>query len=102
MSCLTCLPSNSSRIFNEIPDGELNCVNLDFSTSQRFDPNSLIVRLDGIVLEPIQYSVGVDEKSFSLIVDPSNPKALNEAPRSEESLRIDYNTKPDTDCLTIL
>lgn len=100
MTCITLFPSGNKRIYNEKPGGLFNCVNLSFTTLNKFNPDTLIVRLDGNTLDPDQYTTGVDEKSFTLIVDASDPKALNSAPESDECLRVDYTKKPDTDCIT--
>lgn len=105
MSCITCLPNSSSssssadRIFNEKPSGAFDCINLTYSTSNVFDPDTLIVRLDGIALDPEQYIIDVSNQSFTLIVDSTDAKALNTAPCNDECLRVDY-TKPSSGTTT--
>ena len=102
-SCITCLPASvNQRIFNEKPGGAFDCVNLTFTTANKFRSETFIVRLDGDTLDPTQYTIGVDEQSFTLIVDAADAKALNSPPESDECLRVDYTKKPDTNCITHL
>lgn len=103
--CISNLPSCSGetqRVFNETPIGVYDCVNVDFSAAQAFEPSSLIIRLDGITLDPAQYIINGDNQSFTLSIDAANPKALNAPPHSDESLRIDYNPLPMGSCITFL
>lgn len=115
MSCVTSLPNcsgsssgeSSTRVYNEIPTGAINCVNLTFATFAEFDPDTLIVRLDGIVLDPDQYTIGINNQSFTLIVDADDPKALHSPPSHGEVIRVDYTLQGSggsspNDCLTLL
>jgi hypothetical protein len=110
MSCITGLPScggssDSTRVYNEKPAGLFDCINLVFTTSQIFLPDTIIVRLDGVALDPTQYVLGVDNQTITLNVDASNPKALNIAPDNEECLRVDYDVISSASsggCITFL
>lgn len=103
MSCISCLPNTTvNRIFNEKPGGLFDCINLTFTTLFKFDPETVVIRLDGNTLDPSQYSLGGDNQSFTLIIDSEDAKALSEAPRDDECLRVDYNRSPETNCITIL
>lgn len=96
-----CIP----RIYNEKPSGENNCVNIEYVASAVFEPTSLIVRLDGIVLDPSQYLISPDNMTITLVIDPTDVKALHAPLDSEECLRIDYNTPgtvSDDACITSL
>jgi hypothetical protein len=100
---LTQLPKYCrERIYNEIPGGAVDCSNVTFTTAQKIVPGSLIVRLDGVALDPTQYTIAGNNQGFTLIVAPTDPKALNKAPGNAESLRVDYNESAATDCLTLL
>jgi len=106
--CLSTLPNCSgggaaTRLYNEKPSGLFDCMNVSYTTAQVFDPATFVVRLDGIVLDPTQYTLGGDNRSFDLIVNPTDIKALNKAPDSEECLRVDYNASASsTGCITFL
>jgi hypothetical protein len=101
VSCLTSLPQTcTERVFNEKPTGSFDDLNLTFLTAQPFVFGSLVVRLDGVTLDPDQYIVG--PSGFTLLVDASDPKALNRAPRGDECLRVDYDVSAQNGCLTIL
>jgi hypothetical protein len=100
--CISCLPMGSSRVFNEKPGGLFDCINLTYTTATKFYPESLIIRLDGIALDPAQYTIDINEMSFTLLVNANDSKSLSCPPASDECLRVDYNKKPDTDCITLL
>ena len=103
-SCLTILPNTcSDRIYNEKPGGLYNCINLTYTTLTAFDPDSVVIRLLGNTLDPTQYSLGVDNQSFTLIVDTTDITALQCPPEAEDCLRIDYDLDTTSDvCLTLL
>jgi hypothetical protein len=105
--CPTGGGDGSTRIYNEKPTGDNNCVNLTYQSSNVFDPASLIIRLDGITLDPDQYSIDADNQTFTLIVDNNDIKALHSPLDSHECLRIDYNipatgSVASNDCISIL
>jgi hypothetical protein len=110
MSCITGLPSCKSaaenRIYNEKPSGAFDCVNTIYTTAQPFAPDTILVRLDGVALDPSQYTLGGDNQTITLIVDANDPKALNEPLDNEECLRVDYNINDSAitgdDCITFL
>lgn len=91
------------RIYNEKPIGENDCVNLVYQAANVFDPASLIIRLDGIVLDPTQYIINANNQIFTLVIDAANIKALHSPLDSTECLRIDYNKVQDqSNCISIL
>lgn len=96
MTCLIKLPRDNDtgvvlRIYNERPGGLYNCVNTVFTTASEFFPTTLVVRLDGVNLDPSQYVISQDNQGFTLIVDAENSKALNAPPENQESLKVDYD-----------
>jgi len=104
-----CISQQSSsgecqRIYDEKPIGANDCVNLIYNAANVFDPESLIVRLDGITLDPSQYSIDPNNQTFTLIIDTTNIKALHAPLNSEECLRIDYNLLADSSgsCISVL
>lgn len=93
--------SQLPRIYNETPSGAVDCVNLTYVAAKRFDPDSLIVRIDGIVLDPEQYTVLPDNQSFTLVIDPSDINALSCPPSDSEKVKIDYNSQ-EPSCINLL
>lgn len=102
-ACLTSLPKKCrDRVYQEIPGGTLDCVNIDYSTAFEFVEETLLIRLDGVTLDPSQYTVGGDFQSFTLIVDVDDANALNAPPGPSEVLTVDYDKAPSTKCMIIL
>lgn len=103
MTCVTSLPGSCpDRVYNEKPSGAYDCVNLTYTTAQKFDPDTIVIRLDGNTLDPIQYTLGVDNQSFDLLIDTTSPKALQCALNQDECLRIDYDPGSSSSCITFM
>lgn len=96
--------SECTRVYNETPTGENNCVNLEYQAANVFAPDSLIVRLDGIVLDPNQYIIDTNNRTFTLVIDQTSSDALHTPLDSTESLKIEYNKSQNSDstCITQL
>jgi hypothetical protein len=94
MSCIAMIPSPgftaSSFVFNETPIGATNCLNLFFTTQYKILSGTLKVRIDGVNLDEKSFLIGADNQSFTLVLNPSDRDALNHAPSSSESIRVDY------------
>ena len=81
----------ASLVITEFPGGDINCSNVDFTTSVPFVANSLEVFLGGRRLTGgLDYTVGVDLQSFKLIIDPDDHKRLNEPPDGSEDLVVSF------------
>ena len=84
-------PGTTSDRVTEIPGGPINCVNIDFTTSQEFVPGTLEVYLGGRRLTPgLDFIEGGDNQSFQLLIDPSDHRRLNSAPDGSEDLLVSY------------
>ena len=112
-TCITCLPSsdsngnNATRIYNEKAAGLYNCVNITYTTANIFDPESLVIRLDGITLDPDQYTINAGNNSFTLIIEPNDINALNSPLDPGECLRVDYSlsssgTNTSNQCISFI
>jgi hypothetical protein len=83
----------------ELALGVKNCVNVSFTTTHEFIPGSLQVILSSIDLNGIQtdpnrdFDVHPDNKSFTLLLDPTKPYRLNAPPRCGETLFVRYNKR---------
>lgn len=77
-------------VLNEIPTGDLNCSNLDFVTNNEFLSDTIEVFLDGRKLDTVDYTVGLDNQSFTLVLDPNNNNSLNKPPRYNEIISVNY------------
>jgi hypothetical protein len=85
---------NGLPVVNEIPTGDKNCINLDYSTDFEFIPNTLEVFLSGIKLEiNIDYTENVGNQGFTVILNTANGSRLNKAPMPNESLTVNYSRK---------
>ncbi len=100
--CISQQGSECTRIYNEKPSGDNDCINLAYQAANVFDPASLIVRLDGIVLDPTQYIIDANNQDFTLVVNADDIKALHAPLDSTECLRIDYNKAAESNCISIL
>lgn len=83
--------ASAPRVYNETPSGAVNCVNTTYVAMSRFDPNSLIVKIDGLILEPDQYTIEPDMQTFTLVINADNVNALHSPLSSSENIKIDYN-----------
>ena len=90
MTCVLQLPSPGAYIVHETPAGAVNGLNLAYTTAEVFVPATLQVWLDGHRLDPLDYTIGLDSKSFTLTLQPSNPNRLNQPPQDTEEMRVDY------------
>lgn len=93
--------AGTPRIYNETPTGDVDCVNTTYQAANEFDPDSLIVKIDGIILCPNQYLINADNRTFSLVIDPTDVNALHCPLSSSESIKIDYNSSIHA-CITSL
>jgi len=74
-----------------IPNGDLDCSNINFTLDSEAEPDTLEVILDGNILtRGLDFTVGADNKSFSLIIQPDSSNRLNSPPGSTEELRVNY------------
>lgn len=100
--CVVRLPKCPERVFHETPGGVINCVNLVYTTANKFDPDTLVVKVDGNVKTPIlDYTIAANNQGFTFIVDPSDGNRLNSPLRPTEELRVDY-TPLNTGCIVEL
>lgn len=84
-------PGSPGSRKTEIPTGDTNCSNLQFTTSNNFVEGSLEVYNDGIRLIPgVEYSEGGNLKSFTLILTPGSSELLSEPPESTERILVSY------------
>ena len=95
MSCVAMIPSSNgltadSFVFNEIPSGAINCQNTLYSTASKFKSGTLLIKVDGYTLDETNYLVGIDNQSFSLIINPADSNGLNKPLSPNERLRVDY------------
>lgn len=98
MNCLVKLPAEAAYIVHEVPTGLMNGVNLAYTTAEVFEPSTLKVLIDGHRLDPLDYIIGADNKSFTLIIQPANPNRLNQPPQDTEEVRVDYITAVNGAC----
>ena len=96
MGCLTCkLPASHNLeredfCIQELPGGAIDCNNLSFTTAFEFYPGSLEVYLDGNHMIELEVVPGIDNKSFTLVISPDDPRLIGSAPRKSEFIRINY------------
>lgn len=110
--CITSLPpcptdGITTLVRQETPVGDLNCVNLSYTTANIYQAGTLEVYLDGRRLDAgLDFVETVARDGFTVLLDPSNKQRLNTAFRHNESLRVDYLIDPETlsdpSCITIL
>ena len=93
--CLVTLPNKPKRLYHQVPSGAINCDNLTFSLPEAFDPDSLVVKLDGNILDPTEYSIAADNMSFTLILS-TDANFLKVAPRDTEKITVDYTPLQST------
>ena len=74
----------------EKPLGDKNNVNLLYTTSFKFDPNSIKINLSGILLDIEDFKIQPDNKSFEIKLDPDNSNRLNCPPQQFEPFNITY------------
>jgi hypothetical protein len=90
-------------IKNEMPTGNKDNQNLEYTTEFEFIPDSLEVYLSGILLNGDQddpdrdydvISTGVDAyKKFQIRLEPNKRYRLNCPPQQSESLIVNYNKR---------
>lgn len=106
MTCVLMIPgqqfTSDSFVFNETPIGANNCSNLFYATAYPFISDTIKIRIDGKNIDPIDYQIGPDNQSFTLVLDPTNSDRLNRPLRANESLKIDYIKKPASGCVISL
>ena len=78
-----------NRKVNVIPIGNKNGVNLQFTTPDKFDPTSLEVFLSGLFLDSEDINI-IDDQTFEIVIQPSNPSKLNCPPQQFEPLKVNY------------
>lgn len=83
--------TNPERVYGESPLGAKDNVNLTYQTSSPFIPGSLAVYLSGDRIRNDDFTPGLDNQSFTLILNPYDPTRLNAPPQQDESLVIDYD-----------
>ena len=93
--------ASAPRVYNETPSGAVNCVNTTYVAASRFDPDSLIVKIDGLILCPDQYTISPDMQTFTLVINADEVNALHSPLCSSESIKIDYNALTHA-CITRL
>ena len=101
--CITSMPFKSTLIINERPPEPTDCTRLTFSTLNKFDPKAIDVKLNGRSLTigaGNDFTLGVDNKSFTLLIDSNDPTRLKEAPESTEEILVTYCLAPDSSCIT--
>jgi len=106
MGCIISLPmgvgcpsqalTSDSFVFNEIPSEPKNCSNINFTTQQEFISDTIEVFIDGKKLDSSDFTVGIDNQSFSLIIDPSDRNGLTKPPSSDEIISVNYIKAPIT------
>ena len=100
--CFVTLPKKPKRKYHEVPSGAINCANLTFTLPEPAEPDTLVVKIDGHLLDPVEYSVGSDNQTITLILaDETNPNFIQEPPRSTEKLTVDY-TPLQNKCFAML
>lgn len=82
--------TSPEEVTGEDPSGLKNNQNLAYQTENEFIPGSLKVYLSGLRLANVDFTTGVDNKSFTLILNPNDPDRLNCPPQQDETLIIDY------------
>lgn len=76
---------------NRPPIGMKNGVNLVFEAPEDFDPDTLQIFLSGLFLDlGLDYTIANDNKTFTIVLEPSDPSRLNVAPMQNESFRLNY------------
>ena len=80
-------------VFNEIPTGAINGVNLSFRTANKFLTGKVQAWLNGVQLIGIgpdkNFIEHVDFQGFTLIIS-SGPNGLNRAPQQNELMTVAY------------
>lgn len=105
MSCILSLPGcGQERITQEIPGGDTNCLNLNYTTANTFLLGSLEVFIDG---RRLTQSLDFDEdpglQSFTIKLGPSSDyNRLNKPLGQREEIRVDYIRSSPSDCISIL
>lgn len=108
MSCVNVLPKDQidTGIFvkGEIPTGDIDCSNLDFETSCEFIPSTLEVFIDGVQKQRgVDYSVNVNNKSFTFILQADNGNGLNSPPESTEVVTVNYiKASNSSGCVSVI
>ena len=83
--------TNPERVYGEPPIGAKNNVNLSYQTTSPFIPGSLAVYLSGDRLRNDDFISGVDNQSFTLVLNPNDPTRLSAPPQQDESFVVDYD-----------
>lgn len=91
MPAISIQGASPPRVYNETPSGAINCVNTTYVAAYRFNPESLVVKIDGIILDPDQYVISPDMQSFTLVINENEVNALHSPLCSSETIKIDYN-----------
>lgn len=101
--CVLTLPDCPDRCSSVEPSGATDCVNLTYTTPDKFDPDTLEVNLDGRQLTlGLDYTIASDNQGFTLILDPDDANRLIRPPGPNEDLRVNYTKSPNTTCVTSL
>jgi len=78
-------------IKNEVAGGSLNCNNLLFTILFEAIPGTIEVWLDGNKLENgVDYLESVDNKGFTILLDPNDRNRLHSAPKDNERITVSY------------
>ncbi len=102
-SCITALPSCPEEVRQEIPGGATDCLNLSYTTANKFVIGSLRVFVDGVRdTATIDFTEGVDQKSFTHILGTLDKNRRDRAVGLNQDLRVEYTKAQSTDCITIL
>lgn len=84
---------------HEIPVGAKNRVNLSYRLANEFVAGTLEVFLSGIHLNGNQgdpdrdFDTHLDNKGFTILLDPSKASRLNRPPYQDESLFVNYRKR---------
>ena len=89
------MSANSTQVikfaFDKIPIGEKDGSNLVFEAPEQFITETLQIYLSGLHLDRgIDYFVDVDNKTFTIILMPSDPTRLNVPPLQDEKFSMNY------------